>query len=234
MWRTLSTGLLLCACFALPGLAQQAVTGKNPGGGYNLSLTASGSNPAEAAPSPKYLIEIYPPSEPAGNQAAGKSKSKGNQVPPKSKSAGEAVVGNEPQTITFEEIPSHNVWDPSFEVKVRSSSSLPVTITVKSGPATVSGSTVTIYESGTVQLEASQPGDSTYQAAKPVDRTFAVAEDDDYCVPGLIAKPEPPAKRRQGRSPAPSSPGSAIRSRFLSKPSGRVKLLSTRQFRRVG
>ena len=122
-------------------------------------------------------------------------------MPPKSKSAGEAVVGNEPQTITFEEIPSHNVWDPSFEVKVRSSSSLPVTITVKSGPATVSGSTVTIYESGTVQLEASQPGDSTYQAAKPVDRTFAVAEDDDYCVPGLIAKPEPPAKKATRTEP---------------------------------
>jgi hypothetical protein len=72
-------------------LAQQAVTGTNSGSSYNLSLTASGSNPAAAAPSPKYLIEINPPSRPAGNQEAGKSKS-----------AGKAAVGNEPQTITSE------------------------------------------------------------------------------------------------------------------------------------
>ena len=55
-----------------------------------------------------------------------------------------------------------------------SSSSLPVTVTVKSGPATINGNTVTLTGSGTVVLAADQSGNSNYQAASQVTTSFSV------------------------------------------------------------
>ena len=55
------------------------------------------------------------------------------------------------------------------------SSGLPVTVTVKSGPATISGGTVTLTGTGTVVLAANQSGNSTYDAAPEVTTFFSVA-----------------------------------------------------------
>jgi YD repeat-containing protein len=54
------------------------------------------------------------------------------------------------------------------------SSGLPVTFSVLSGPATVSGSTLTITGAGTVVVAANQAGNSNYAAAAQVTQTITV------------------------------------------------------------
>ena len=55
------------------------------------------------------------------------------------------------------------------------SSALPVTVSVKSGPASISGNTVTLTGSGTVVLAANQSGNANYLAATEVTTSFSVA-----------------------------------------------------------
>jgi hypothetical protein len=71
------------------------------------------------------------------------------------------------QTINFPAIASRSYGSAPFTVSATSSlgSSYPVTITVQSGPATISGNTVTLTGVGTVVLKASQAGDAQYSAA---------------------------------------------------------------------
>ncbi|MFM9090914.1 MAG: hypothetical protein ACKOUK_04145, partial [Verrucomicrobiota bacterium] len=78
------------------------------------------------------------------------------------------------QTITFAALPARTNQDPPFTVAATASSGLPVTFSVVSGPATVSGSTVTLTGAGTVTLRASQAGSYEYAAATPVDQSFNV------------------------------------------------------------
>ena len=85
------------------------------------------------------------------------------------------VVGPIAQTITFAAIPAHTACDTAFTLTPTASSGLPVTLVVTSGPATVSGSTVTPTGVGSVTLQASQAGNVSYSAATPVSQTFAVA-----------------------------------------------------------
>ncbi len=81
-----------------------------------------------------------------------------------------------PQTITFASIPGHTACDAPFTfVAPVSSSGLPVTLAV-SGPATVSGNTVTLTGTvGTVVLTASQAGNGTFAPASNVAQSFVVA-----------------------------------------------------------
>lgn len=53
-------------------------------------------------------------------------------------------------------------------------SGLPVTLTVLSGPATISGNTLTPIGIGTVRVQATQNGSELYRAAKPVIRSLVV------------------------------------------------------------
>ena len=78
------------------------------------------------------------------------------------------------QTITFPTIPSKVYGNPPFTVTATSSSGLPVTIAVTSGPATISGNTVTLTGAGTVTLTATQAGNANYSAAPPVTQSFTV------------------------------------------------------------
>ena len=78
------------------------------------------------------------------------------------------------QTVTFDPIANKTYGDAPFTVSATASSNLPVTFSVVSGPATVSGSTVTITGAGSVTLRASQAGDDTYASAS-ADQTFTVA-----------------------------------------------------------
>jgi len=55
-----------------------------------------------------------------------------------------------------------------------SSSHLPVTVTIKSGPATISGATVTLTGKGTVVLIANLAATTNYNAATPVTTSFLV------------------------------------------------------------
>jgi len=80
------------------------------------------------------------------------------------------------QTITFPAIAAHVYGDAPFALGATSSSGLTVSYTVVSGPATVSGPTLTITGAGDVTIRASQPGNGSYAAAPSIDRTFTVAK----------------------------------------------------------
>ena len=80
------------------------------------------------------------------------------------------------QTITFGALTNKVYGDPSFAVSATASSGLPVSFSIFSGPATVSGNTVTITGAGAVTVRASQPGNANYNAATNVDQSFTVAK----------------------------------------------------------
>jgi hypothetical protein len=85
-----------------------------------------------------------------------------------------AGVSSSQQIITFDPLSDRNIGNPSFNVVATASSGLPVSLSIVSGPATLTGSTVTITGLGTVIVRASQPGNATYLAAKPIDQSFKV------------------------------------------------------------
>ncbi|MGA1982791.1 MAG: Ig-like domain repeat protein [Acidobacteriaceae bacterium] len=70
----------------------------------------------------------------------------------------------EPPTITFS-VPNQSYGTPPFTVAATSNSSGAITYSVVSGPATISGSTVTLTATGTVVLQASQAATTSYLAA---------------------------------------------------------------------
>ncbi len=80
------------------------------------------------------------------------------------------------QVITFAPVADRGLCDATFTVNPTSTSGLPVALIVASGPATISGNTVTVTGTGNVTLQAVQAGNSTYAAAAPVSRTFAAAK----------------------------------------------------------
>ncbi|HBB94851.1 MAG TPA: hypothetical protein DC054_05620 [Blastocatellia bacterium] len=80
------------------------------------------------------------------------------------------------QTITFDPISDKTYGDTPFTISASASSGLPVTFSVLSGPATISGSTVTITGRGPVTVQAAQGGDENYNAAANVNCSFAVAK----------------------------------------------------------
>jgi hypothetical protein len=84
------------------------------------------------------------------------------------------TVGKASQAITFPEIENKSAGDAPFTLAATSSSGLPVSYRVVSGPATVSGNKVTIKGSGRVTIEASQNGNAYYYAAYPPQRSFTV------------------------------------------------------------
>ena len=82
------------------------------------------------------------------------------------------VVAKGTQTISFAAIPAHDYGDAPFSAPASSSASLPVTLSVASGPASVSGAMVTLTGLGPVVLTASQAGDACYHPASAT-RTFS-------------------------------------------------------------
>ena len=73
------------------------------------------------------------------------------------------IVGSTNQTVTA---------DVPVKLTAASSSGLPVSYTVVSGPATVSGNTLTFTGTGTVVVRAAQSGDATFDSANAVTMTF--------------------------------------------------------------
>jgi subtilase family serine protease len=90
------------------------------------------------------------------------------------------------QTITFPNPGTQTYGVGTITLTATASSGLAVTYSVTSGPATVSGSTLTITGAGSVTVQASQAGNSTYAAATPVSVTFTVNQE-----PQTIAFPNP-------------------------------------------
>lgn len=78
------------------------------------------------------------------------------------------------QTISFAALPDRLTTDPPFDVSASASSGLPVEFSAE-GVCTVAGTTVTLSGSaGTCTITAHQAGDSDYQGASDVARSFTV------------------------------------------------------------
>jgi hypothetical protein len=78
-------------------------------------------------------------------------------------------------TIHFT-VPNHTYGDAPFAVMATSNSTGAITYAVVSGPATISGSSVTLTGAGTVTLQASQAASADYLAGTQ-QATFAVAQE---------------------------------------------------------
>jgi hypothetical protein len=96
------------------------------------------------------------------------------------------------QAITFPALtdPAATDADAPLPLLATASSGLPITYAV-TGPATLSGSGLTITGVGTVTVIASQQGNSTYAVAPPVTQAFVVAT---YTVTAPWPAPAPSAK----------------------------------------
>lgn len=78
------------------------------------------------------------------------------------------------QTISFGALTGRTYGDLPFGLSASASSGLPVSFNVLSGPATISGSAVTITGAGPVIVRATQEGNLDYNAAAPADQSFTV------------------------------------------------------------
>src|SRR5262249_49320059 len=85
------------------------------------------------------------------------------------------TVAKADQTITFNPLGARTYGDSPFGLAGTASSGLPVSFGAQSGPVSVSNSTASILGAGTATIPSSQPGDANYNAAAPVDRSFAVS-----------------------------------------------------------
>ncbi len=82
------------------------------------------------------------------------------------------------QTITFDPISNKVFGDAPFTTTASASSGLPVTFSIISGPATVSGSEITITGAGSVTVAANQAGDNNFNPAQEAIQSFDVAKAD--------------------------------------------------------
>jgi hypothetical protein len=84
------------------------------------------------------------------------------------------VVAQASQAITFGALADRTLGSAPFALGATASSGLPVSFSIVSGPATISGDTVTMTGAGIVTVRGSQAGDANYLAATPVDQSFTV------------------------------------------------------------
>ncbi|WP_198170308.1 PA14 domain-containing protein [Mucilaginibacter arboris] len=95
------------------------------------------------------------------------------------------------QTIAFAALASKTNGDAPFGLTATASSGLSVGFRVVSGPATISGSTLTLTGDGTVTVEASQTGNANFNAAKTVSQSFVVLPASTTCsATGTILREE--------------------------------------------
>jgi len=110
-------------------------------------------------------------------QYAGAKNSWTNRVVIVNSGAGGTTL--QPQTITFSTLPGHVYGDAPFDLSLFATgggSASPVIFTA-TGPASISGTTLTITGAGAVTVTANQAGDGvTYTAAAPVSQSFTVSK----------------------------------------------------------
>jgi hypothetical protein len=151
------------------GVVTYAVDTTNAGLGFQMTgavLSLGASNTA-AAGTYAVIVTATDPTQATGASVAGTGKYTVN-----------VTVGAAAQTISFT-APSATATFSQLIAPITlvgsSSSTLPITYTV-SGPATVSGSTLTITGAGIVSVTASQAGNAFHAAATPVTYTITVAK----------------------------------------------------------
>lgn len=78
------------------------------------------------------------------------------------------------QTIAFDPPGDHGLTSPPFALTASATSGLPVSFSLLSGPAILTGNSVQVTGAGPVTLQANQPGDAFFLPASPVNQTFNV------------------------------------------------------------
>ena len=91
-------------------------------------------------------------------------------------------VSKIPQTITFGSLSQQKQGDAPFPLNATADSGLPVSFSIVSGPATLSGNILVLNGWGTVTVSASQPGNNSYAAATSVAQSFFVTPPDNTIV----------------------------------------------------
>ncbi|GAB4032868.1 M4 family metallopeptidase [Spirosoma jeollabukense] len=98
------------------------------------------------------------------------------------------------QTITFDAIADRYTNQGDLALKATSSSNLAVSFQVRSGPATLTGTTLKLTGAGAVTVRAYQDGNDQFYAATAVDRTFnalIVTGDEPLWSDALLVYPNP-------------------------------------------
>ena len=80
------------------------------------------------------------------------------------------------QTLSFGTVADQSFGGVPVILTATSSAGLPVSFSVVTGPAIITGSVLTLTGAGTVSVRASQPGNWAYNAAAPVERTFSAGK----------------------------------------------------------
>jgi hypothetical protein len=106
------------------------------------------------------------------------------------------TVSKGTQTITFGPLAAAKLGVPPITLGATSSAGLPVSYAVRSGPCTVSGSTLTIAGAGSCSITASQAGSTDYDAAAPVTQVLMIARGDQ----SIAFTSTPPANASFGGS----------------------------------
>ncbi|MCL2651054.1 MAG: T9SS type A sorting domain-containing protein [Candidatus Azobacteroides sp.] len=85
------------------------------------------------------------------------------------------TINKQTQTITFGEIATKRYGDPAFTLPATTDKGLTISYQIiNTNVATVAGNTITIHNSGTTDIIASQVGDDYRYAATPVSQTLTV------------------------------------------------------------
>jgi hypothetical protein len=168
------TGVATTTTLTAPGTANYgasvtltatvASTAGMPGGTVTF---LSGSTPIGMGTLSGGVAALNTTALPAGADAVTASYAASGNYAASASPATIVTVKGASQTITFSAIGSRPYGSAPFAVTATSSlgSSYPVTISVMSGPATISGGTVTITGVGTVVLQATQAGGGNYDPA---------------------------------------------------------------------
>ena len=94
------------------------------------------------------------------------------------------------QYINLPDIPKQLTINPPYTLEATTTSGLPVTFELISGPATIEGNILTLTgETGTVSLKASQSGDDNWLPAPDVIKTFEVIDPTAYETDITIRRP---------------------------------------------
>ena len=144
--------------------ATVAATAGMPGGTVTF---LSGSTPIGMGTLTGGVATLSTTALPAGSDAVTASYAASGNYAASASPATIINVKGASQTVTFPAIASRPYGSAPFAVTATSSlgSSYPVTISVTSGPATISAGTVTITGVGTVVLQATQAGGGNYDPA---------------------------------------------------------------------
>jgi hypothetical protein len=183
--RRVSKVRLLAACLTLSlasAGAALALWGSKPGAA-TVRLTPPAAS-ASIAPAPPQPQNTFSPSAPAKEYVYAGGRLVATEEPPAAPTPTStptpAPTPTPPpllnQTITFQQPADKTYGDQPFALSASASSGLTVSFTLISGPATLSGSTLTVTGAGVVAVRAEQAGGSGYRPAEPVTRSFMVAK----------------------------------------------------------